>query len=943
MRRRHHSRRTCVIGVLLLPLLAGSWLGVPTDAHAEETLSALLSDVTTATAYRYTTRDDAGRSLDCLKIEQVGPGQYVGVSHTLEAGIFNVYLSTSTDLMHWTSVRRLDSNASQPTLAPDGNGGWLFADEVTKSIGGNYLRFRHYPTTEALMNGTYDRQFEPPNTLSAPGGAQGTPDFSAVSLAPDIDHSVIHVGFHYFDGRDLQATATLTNFSEWSPRPRADLDAKFVGASGNVGDRDFFAFQGHAYAMHEAQLRADDWGAWRVWLRDRRDDSVSELAMRTHGGSTAFGNPTVTMLTLPDGQPGIVVTDFIFSHGAARNESGELVFYKPLPPSLQPADAPPTAALAVTPSTGMTPLEVSADASASTDETGIASYAFDFGDGSPVVGPQAAPTATHSYATAGSYTVTVRVADTASLSSEATASVLATQDAQPPSPPANVSATATNPSRVELRWSEGTDAVAVTEYAIYRAPSGSPMARIGSSAAGVTTFADTGVAPGVAYDYSVTAIDGAGQESAPSNTSTVSTPPLTVTFAAAADATIDKARPRTNFGQDARMLVDNSPVDDALIRFEVATDRCTRVTGARLRLTDADASAKGGDFYAATAGWGETSVTWSTAPPRGTLLGSLGRVSAGATYSINVTAGVTTPNGPVGFRIGTTSSDGARYYSRESSTAARRPQLSVTCVGGTTVDALAPSAPTNLGATPMSSIRVDLTWTASTDDLGVVSYGVYRAPTGSTSFVKVGAASWTPTFSDTTVVPGVGYDYRVTAIDAATNESGPSNTVTATTPLTGGAGQTLTFTPSADATIDQTNSTTSLGSDSRLVVDNSPVYDALIQFDVAAPGCAYVTAATLRLTASDGSDKGGDFYTSAGGWSESSVSWSSAPAREALLTSLGAVSTGITYEVDVTAGVTTLTGTVSFRVGSTSNDGVRYYSKEGRTAAQRPQLTVSCS
>src|SRR5207253_8295836 len=64
---------------------------------------------------------------------------------------------------------------------------------------------------------------------------------------------------------------------------------------------------------------------------------------------------------------------------------------------------PPTAALTVTPSSGVEPLSVTADASASSDVEGpIASYRFDFGDGT-VVGPQSGATATHIYA-AGSWT-----------------------------------------------------------------------------------------------------------------------------------------------------------------------------------------------------------------------------------------------------------------------------------------------------------------------------------------------------------------------------------------------------------------------------------------------------------------------------------------------------------------------------------------------------------
>ena len=80
-------------------------------------------------------------------------------------------------------------------------------------------------------------------------------------------------------------------------------------------------------------------------------------------------------------------------------------------------DAPPVAALSVTPSSGTAPLGVTADASASTDTdaTPIATYQFDFGDGT-IVGPQAGATATHTYTTAGNYTVTVTVTDTGGLS-----------------------------------------------------------------------------------------------------------------------------------------------------------------------------------------------------------------------------------------------------------------------------------------------------------------------------------------------------------------------------------------------------------------------------------------------------------------------------------------------------------------------------------------------
>ena len=82
------------------------------------------------------------------------------------------------------------------------------------------------------------------------------------------------------------------------------------------------------------------------------------------------------------------------------------------------------AVLSVSPASGPAPLLVTANASGSTDtdSTPIASYRFDFGDGT-TVGPQAGATASHSYSANGSYTVTVTVTDTAGLSSQASKTV----------------------------------------------------------------------------------------------------------------------------------------------------------------------------------------------------------------------------------------------------------------------------------------------------------------------------------------------------------------------------------------------------------------------------------------------------------------------------------------------------------------------------------------
>jgi PKD repeat protein len=104
--------------------------------------------------------------------------------------------------------------------------------------------------------------------------------------------------------------------------------------------------------------------------------------------------------------------------------------------------AAPTARLTVSPTSGTTPLNVTADATASTDPQGQAlTYTFDFGDGT-TLGPQTDATATHTYGTAGTYTLQVTVTDTSGLTGTTTQDVNATTGTA--TPPKLVSSIANN-------------------------------------------------------------------------------------------------------------------------------------------------------------------------------------------------------------------------------------------------------------------------------------------------------------------------------------------------------------------------------------------------------------------------------------------------------------------------------------------------------------------
>ncbi len=87
------------------------------------------------------------------------------------------------------------------------------------------------------------------------------------------------------------------------------------------------------------------------------------------------------------------------------------------------------------------------------------------------------------------------------------------------------------------------------------------------------------------------------------------------------------------------------------------------------------------------------------------------------------------------------------------------------------VDLTAPTVPLKLAAESASGDRVDLTWEASADNVGVVGYNIYRNGT------KVGMVG-TTTFADDSIETGNVYTYSVSAVDAAGNESASSNEVT---------------------------------------------------------------------------------------------------------------------------------------------------------------------
>ncbi|MDD5323186.1 MAG: CARDB domain-containing protein [Methylococcales bacterium] len=104
-------------------------------------------------------------------------------------------------------------------------------------------------------------------------------------------------------------------------------------------------------------------------------------------------------------------------------------------------------------------------------------------------------------------------------------------------------------------------------------------------------------------------------------------------------------------------------------------------------------------------------------------------------------------------------------------------QLSITnnqvSAGGTT-DTQVPTTPVNLKSVAISSSQISLSWTASTDNVGVTGYKVFRKGVQIATVTGI-------SYSDTGLTSNTAYSYTVSAYDAAGNNSAQSSSVSSTT------------------------------------------------------------------------------------------------------------------------------------------------------------------
>jgi chitodextrinase len=123
-----------------------------------------------------------------------------------------------------------------------------------------------------------------------------------------------------------------------------------------------------------------------------------------------------------------------------------------------------------------------------------------------------------------------------------------------------------------------------------------------------------------------------------------------------------------------------------------------------------------------------------------------------------------------GLAVNTSYSYTVSAYDAAGNNSAQSTAVSVSTLPDTT----APSVPANLSAQAVSPTQVTVSWNASTDNVGVAGYKIYRD----------GAYLTTATgtlYQDLGLTAGATYSYTVSSLDAAGNESATTGAVQATT------------------------------------------------------------------------------------------------------------------------------------------------------------------
>ncbi|MBM7565120.1 fibronectin type III domain-containing protein [Paenibacillus sacheonensis] len=409
----------------------------------------------------------------------------------------------------------------------------------------------------------------------------------------------------------------------------------------------------------------------------------------------------------------------------------------------------------------------------STDNGTIVENLWDLGEGLPVT----AASPTYTYQKAGTYKVILGVWDNggrASVKEQSITVFTGPPDTTAPSAPTGLSAPTKSNVTVDLSWTASTDNVGVIGYDVYKAG-----VLIGStSGAGATTYGVTGLTPSTAYSFTVKAKDASGNVSAASNTLNVTTAagdtqaptaPSNLTSPAKTDTSVSLSWSAStdNVGVTGYNIYNGASLAGTTTGANATSITLTGLSASTTFTYTVKAKDASNNLSAAS---NSLSVTTDPAANWTNCAGENNLCSFTGTKQVRY--GVT---GSYIYGMFTTSVMCSNNTFGSDPAAGQYKHCDVNLAGGSGGDTTAPSAPTALTSPSKTSTSVSLSWTASTDNVGVTGYDVYVGGT------LAGSTTGATTFTVNSLAANTAYSFTVKAKDAAGNASAASSPLSVTT------------------------------------------------------------------------------------------------------------------------------------------------------------------
>ncbi len=348
-------------------------------------------------------------------------------------------------------------------------------------------------------------------------------------------------------------------------------------------------------------------------------------------------------------------------------------------------------------------------------------------------------------------------------------------DTVPPSMPPDLSATPALLS-VQLDWGDSADDVGVSGYEVRRGTT--LLATVTGS-----SYTDTGLNYDTPYSYSVTALDGAGNASAPALISTATlpdvTPPSTPADLAATphldSVELSWTASTDDVAVDAYQIIRGNTViatvqgtsytdtglesgttyDYRVVALDESDNASEPAELAVTTLVDAEPPGSPPDL-AAVPQLTSIQLSWGAASDNVAVTGY--RIKRGA-VTLAIVSGLSYAD--TGLDSGTT-----YHYQVIALDEQGNESLPAAISAATLADEEAPSPPEDLAATP-ALLSIQLSWGAASDNVAVTGYRIKR---GTVTLAIVSGLS----YADTGLDSGTTYHYQVIALDEQGNESLPA-------------------------------------------------------------------------------------------------------------------------------------------------------------------------